>query len=213
MNDENEPYNPLDLKSIGIQLALRLLQSKPKPLPPKEFVGAGVYAIFYVGKDPLYAKLGKINRENDCVWPIYVGKAVPAGTRKGVSLDDKNDGNKALFGRLSEHSKSILSTKTLRLQDFKCKYLIVDDIWIPLAETMVITQYKPVWNCLLDGFGNHDPGKGRYQGKIPSWDIVHPGRDWAQKLEKSDLTYEDLKTKISDYLETNVKYPPFEDDF
>lgn len=69
----------------------------------------------------------------------------------------------------------------------------MDDIWIPLAETIVITQYKPVWNCALDGFGNHDPGAGRYKGKIPSWDVVHPWRDWAKKLRKSASSYQELK--------------------
>lgn len=30
---------------------------------------------------------------------------------------------------------------------------------MPLAESMLIEQLKPVWNVCLDGFGNHDPVK------------------------------------------------------
>jgi len=118
MDEENKPYNPLDLKNIGIQLAVRLLHSKEKPLPPKEFKGAGVYAIFYIGRNPLYAKLGQINRQYGCSWPIYVGKAVPAGARKGILAEDQADDSRALFDRLCEHAKSIESTETLTLSDF-----------------------------------------------------------------------------------------------
>ena len=33
-----------------------------------------------------------------------------------------------------------------------------------------------LWNSLVDGFGNHDPGAGRYKGLRPRWDVLHPGR-------------------------------------
>jgi len=33
----------------------------------------------------------------------------------------------------------------------------------------------------LDGFGNHDPGKGRYEQAKSDWDIIHPGRVWAER--------------------------------
>ena len=48
----------------------------------------------------------------------------------------------------------------------------------------MIQNFKPVWNLIADGFGNHDPGNGRYEGKKPSWDELHPGRAWAVKMKK-----------------------------
>ncbi|MEN6603100.1 MAG: Eco29kI family restriction endonuclease, partial [Bryobacteraceae bacterium] len=114
--------------------------------------------------------------------PIYVGKAVPAGTRKGGMGLDVSPGC-ALYNRLSEHAESIQCATNLRLDDFFCRYLAVDDIWIPLGENLLIEMFRPVWNVLIDGFGNHDPGKGRHQGKRPAWDVLHPGRAWASKLQ------------------------------
>jgi Eco29kI restriction endonuclease len=91
-----------------------------------------------------------------------VGKAVPAGARKG-GFGLGADPGRVLFRRLNEHAESIRSTKNLKIDDFYCRYLVTDDIWIPLAEAMLIDLFNPVWNKLIDGFGNHDPGKGRYQ--------------------------------------------------
>lgn len=71
----------------------------------------------------------------------------------------------------------------LNIQDFYCRFLSVDDIWIPLTESLMIERFKPVWNVILDGFGNHDPGSGRHKGKMPMWGCLHPGRAWAAKLQ------------------------------
>ncbi len=68
------------------------------------------------------------------------------------------------------------------MKDFYCRYLTTDDIWIPLAEAVLIETFRPAWNKLLDGFGNHDPGKGRYQQQRSPWDTIHAGRAWADRL-------------------------------
>lgn len=44
--------------------------------PPERFLGTGVYAIYYIGKNKLYKQLYEINRL-EFKLPIYVGKAVP----------------------------------------------------------------------------------------------------------------------------------------
>lgn len=41
--------------------------------PPENFVGAGVYALYYIGKCPYYRPLYDINRTSFSQ-PIYVGK-------------------------------------------------------------------------------------------------------------------------------------------
>lgn len=52
-------------------------------MPVDPFIGAGVYAIFFVGDNGIYKELGEFNRKNNCPIPIYVGKAIPQGARKG----------------------------------------------------------------------------------------------------------------------------------
>jgi hypothetical protein len=65
---------------------------------------------------------------------------------------------------------------------------------------MLIERFKPVWNHVLDGFGNHDPGSGRHQGLTPLWDTLHPGREWAEHLLANPETANELSIKIINYL-------------
>ena len=178
-----EPYNPLEKSHLGESVTKALLEQPIRPLPPPEgFAGAGIYAIYYTGPFPAYRTLAKKNQNDRWVAPIYVGKAVPAGARKGGYGLGEEPGE-VLFRRLREHAESIDQAENLDLSDFKCRYLIVDDIWIPLGESLLITMFSPLWNQQVDGFGNHDPGRGRYNQQRSSWDTVHPGRSWAAKLQ------------------------------
>ncbi len=203
-----EPYNPLDKKNLGTSVADAILQSEPSVLPPEDsFVGAGLYAIYYIGESfKLYEAIAAKNRDGQFNWPIYVGKAVPSGSRKGLSDMGISPGN-VLFNRLREHSKSIDAAKNLDLADFRCRYLVVDDIWIPLAESLLINRFAPIWNRTLDGFGNHDPGKGRRAGQRPPWDVLHPGRSWADRLADNARTETDLARNVGEsitaYIETH----------
>lgn len=199
-----KPFNPLDKSNLGESVAEAAISAPVFPLPPEPFIGAGVYMLYYVGDHPIYSKLSARNKSGQFLNPIYVGKAVPAGARKGgFSLEV--DHGLALLKRLTEHSESIKAVSNLELQDFFCRFLVVDDIWIPLAESLLIEKYAPVWNRVLDGFGNHDPGKGRYNGKMPFWDCVHPGRDWASKLQPCTYSKNELETKVVTYL--NEQFP------
>ncbi len=177
-------FNPLDKKNLGSSVADALLAQERSTLPPKErFIGAGVYAIYYQGNFESYHAIAERNRPNDGRdTPIYVGKAVPKGARKGGFGLDTAPGS-VLYDRLAEHAESINIAENLGLGDFFCRYLAVDDIWIPLGENLLIEIASPLWNRVVDGFGNHDPGSGRYQGRIPAWDVIHPGRSWAKKLQ------------------------------
>jgi hypothetical protein len=178
-----EIYNPLDKRSLGKSVANTLLERPTKSLQGlEEFDGAGIYAIYYAGNFSAYRSIALANSKGHFKQPIYVGKAVPAGARKGGFGLGANPG-KVLFRRLNEHAESIRVTENLRLADFHCRYLVTDDIWIPLAEAMLIDLFNPVWNKLIDGFGNHDPGKGRYQQQRAPWDTIHPGRAWAEKVQ------------------------------
>ena len=172
----------------------------------KEFEGAGIYAIYYTGRFPAYELISKANDKNSFNAPIYVGKAVPKGARKGGDLDAKP--GTVLYKRLMEHARSIMECDNLEIRDFFCRYLAVDDIWIPLGESLLIAKFNPLWNKLIDGFGNHDPGSGRHAGLRPRWDTLHPGRPWAERCKPRSESAKQIVLEIKDYLRAN---PPTED--
>lgn len=95
-------------------------------------------------------------------------------------------GGRVLWSRLRQHARSIEQAENFRLEDFRCRYLVAVPVWITLAERFLIEHYRPVWNTIVDGFGNHDPGKGRHSMKRPRWDILHPGRPWAKLLQSAE---------------------------
>ncbi len=198
------PFNPLDKKNLGASVAEALLASPAHRLGDlPDFSGAGIYAIYYSGEFPAYAELSKRNQEGRYSAPIYVGKAVPAGARKGMALDASASG-KPLFSRLGEHAESIRAVVNLDINDFHCRHLVVDDIWIPLGESLLIARYSPVWNSLIDGFGNHDPGKGRYEGLCPRWDVLHPGRAWAARCKARDEDATSIRRDVETFLRDAV---------
>jgi hypothetical protein len=201
----SEPaYNPLDKRNLGVSVADALLAKALGPLPPEEpFIGAGVYAIYYRGGFLAYRQISLKSRPQRET-PIYVGKAVPAGARKGGLGLDAAPGT-VLYNRLAEHADSIRQVKNLELDDFLCRYLVVDDIWIPLGESLLIQTFSPIWNHLIEGFGNHDPGKGRHQGQKPPWDVLHPGRAWAGRLQPNKRLAEELVAVVSEFFKSHPK--------
>nr|VFK25955.1 MAG: Eco29kI restriction endonuclease [Candidatus Kentron sp. MB]VFK33783.1 MAG: Eco29kI restriction endonuclease [Candidatus Kentron sp. MB]VFK76380.1 MAG: Eco29kI restriction endonuclease [Candidatus Kentron sp. MB] len=200
------PFNPLDKPHLGESVGRAMLRQSVISLGELEaFDGAGIYAIYYTGGFPCYQPISKRNRNDRFDAPIYVGKAVPRGTRKGSDLNV--DPGKVLYNRLKQHVKSIDEASNLKLADFHCRYLIVDDIWIPLGESLLIAKFDPLWNKLIDGFGNHNPGRGRHAGLRPRWDVLHPGRPWADLCQPRDETDRHIMREVSDYLRNN---PPAE---
>jgi len=194
------PYNPLDKRNLGVSVADALLEKPVVSLPPPErFIAAGIYAIYYLGDYPPYASIAERNRDGEFGQPIYVGKAVPAGARKGGLGLDVPTGS-VLYDRLAEHSKSIEQVENLDLSDFSCRYLAVDDIWIPLGESLLIEQFSPVWNKVIDGYGNHPPGAGRYNQQCSPWDVLHRGRPWAERLQPNRRTQQEILERLQTFL-------------
>src|SRR6266481_3209145 len=199
MSDKPIIFNPLDKKNLGASVANSLLSQSVHPLGRlKDFTGAGVYAIYYTGKFPAYAAIASLNLRDKFDTPIYVGKAVSAGSRKGGHLESES--SKVLYRRLCEHAESLRSVENLDIDDFYCRYLVVEEIWIPLGESLLISRFTPIWNNLIDGFGNHDPGGGRYQGMRPRWDVIHPGRKWALNCKERLETVESITNEIKAFL-------------
>ena len=56
------PFNPLDKRHLGASVANALLESEIYPLPPEPFIGAGVYALYYLGDFPAYEVLADVTR-------------------------------------------------------------------------------------------------------------------------------------------------------
>ena len=142
--------------------------------PPENFIGTGVYALYYTGHSPLYSPLYDMNRL-EFAQPIYVGKAVPRGWRQGRLQEPTNE----LYRRLCDHTNSIEQANNLSIGDFHCRFMILEDAaadMIGTVEAALIRNYFPLWNSTVDGFGNHDPGSGRYEQAVSDWDILHPGR-------------------------------------
>lgn len=140
----------------------------------------GVYALYYHGSHPIYSCVSQAN-ENSCHLPIYIGKALIGGRRKGTSL-----GAQRLYSRLGEHKKSIKKGDGLDVNDFMFKVVAMELDLVSWGEGILIRHFQPVWNQVIDGFGNHDPGKGRNQQRRSVWDTLHPGREWAEKLPNFD---------------------------
>jgi len=199
----SEPFNPLAMDSLAHSIVTRMTLMTPIPMSEVPvFSGAGLYAIYYHGTFPAYADLAVLNKPTATV-PIYVGKAVPAGARKGVGVAASSD-TKALANRVREHAKSISAATNLDIGDFMARWLIVEDIWIALGESAMIRQHRPVWNVIVDGFGNHDPGGGRGEGIRSRWDTLHPGRLWASKYPKRDETPAHIEQEIREYLRSRL---------
>ena len=155
------PYNPLDKANLARSIESEILGREVDALNSvNHIVGAGVYVIYYRGKFSPYKAISKANANGQFTMPIYVGKAIPKGGRKGGLGKDASMGN-ALAERLRQHASSIEEANNLNLADFSIRHLVVDDIWIPLGENILIESFKPVWNRAIDGFGNKDPGRRR----------------------------------------------------
>jgi hypothetical protein len=135
--------------------------------------------IYYTGDFSAYQPIASENRSRKWGRPIYVGEATRKGGRKGGVLAEGPAG-KAIFDRLGNHADSIRSAENLAIEDFWCCYLVLKDFFIPLCESLLIDRYEPIWNKLIDGFGNKALGGPRQKEQQKSmWDVLHPGRTGA----------------------------------
>lgn len=196
MTNPDEPFNPLNMVHLGESIAGAMLSTEAKPLSDLATApGAGIYAIYYTGTFPAYSQLAAANQDGYAE-PIYVGKAVPEGSRKGVLVSTDT---RALYERLKQHRRSIVIAENLDLADFHYRRLVVESIWIPLGESLLISRFAPLWNTLIDGFGNNDPGKGRHNQERSRWDVLHPGRSWVVKLQPRRETPAEIAQDAIEY--------------
>ena len=110
------------------------------------------------------------------------------------------DGPK-LFHRIAHHRASIERADNLDPRDFQVRALVVAPTWVPLAEQVGIRIHRPLWNVVVDGFGNHDPGAGRRAGMRSRWDTLHPGREWAAALKPRPESVAQIEQDVARYLD------------
>lgn len=187
MSDEQvvDAWNPLDNLDIAQQELNKTIVEEFEsqdgiefPEPGNPFDGAGVYGLYYYGDYERYEPISNDDGEYDL--PIYVGKGVPEGTRKGGAHLSKSEGRR-VYERIRKHYRNINDAENLELDDFRIKYLLTGSVWTRYAEQVLITYYRPWWNDLIDGFGDNDPGEGRDGQERSVWDELHPGRRWVGK--------------------------------
>jgi Eco29kI restriction endonuclease len=197
-------FDPSNPKIVGRFIALAMVAQPRYGLSDiDKFYGSGVYAIYYNGPFPLYARLSGSET------PIYVGQAAPAinNARTPMEQGDK------LCGRLVEHGKSIgKATGTLNIDDFEFRSLVVQSGWETAAEDYLIHLFRPIWNKetkILFGIGKHGDSAETRSNRRSPWDTIHQARTWAADAILSDAKSPD---RIKAELDTHfVNYPVFKD--
>lgn len=192
--------DPASPEEIGRFIATAMMERpKVKLNEVGKYYGSGIYAIYYVGGFKAYAPISKTDH------PIYVGKADP---QEGGAKTPLEQGVK-LSARLAEHLKSIrCAAKSLKEDDFECRYLVVTSNWQSAAEKILINLYKPIWNNevkICFGLGKHgDSSKTRDNARSP-WDTLHPGREWASHagVKPYKLSVKEIEGQIAAHYAEN----------
>ena len=189
-----DPSMP-DASAWTVVLAL-IAQPRVKLAEVVPEYGAGVYALYYTGDHPLYASVSGTET------PIYVGKADPA---RGAGRDVRTHED-TLTRRLLDHRRQIRMAEAYALDDpgaveaagahpllvehFECRKLVCAAGVQLTAEGRLIGLFRPIWNSDFDvayGVSKH----GDRQRKHPKspWDVLHPGRDWADGLDDKGVPF------------------------
>lgn len=156
----------------------------------ESFPGPGIYALYYHGDFPAY---------QDCTGdkrPIYIGKSEAPGGCTG-KVKEKDRRKPKLFNRLRTHEDKLKQVENLEMEDFWVRYLVIDTLWVSGLERFMLQKYQPIWNKHIKGFGSGNQGSKRKGQKVTKWDVVHPGRKWAQTQEPRKETAEEILAKIT----------------
>lgn len=186
-------FDPSDPLKVGEMVAGALVLQPPHSLEsiPK-FYGSGIYALYYRGTFEAYRPISKTNH------PIYVGKADPDNSHARTPEEQ----GIRLSTRLADHLKNIGLAMNLDVKDFLCRYLVVVSGWQTAAEAHLIGLYKPIWNKEMKicyGFGKHgDSSETRANERSP-WDMLHPGRPWAEGNNPNRRSLAQIRADIANH--------------
>lgn len=202
----SRPPQVMHPKVVGRFVALAMMAQVRTPLAKiDKFYGAGVYALYYVGKRREYAPLSKTET------PIYVGKADP---KDGTAMTAREQGAK-LAGRLMEHRRSVeLAKTTLDVADFEYRSLVVQSGWQGAADGYLIDFFRPVWNSevnIVYGVGKHGDAAETRANKRSPWDTLHPGRPWTVRTKENAKTLETIKQELTTHFTAQYIYKTFDE--
>lgn len=192
-------FNPLDTDSLTKVFVNELTSRPPVALPevdPESVKGPGLYALYYSGAFSLYKPLADAGTE----WPIYLGSAMPAGSRTGQV---RTGGKSKILERLERHTESVTYAENLEEGRFSARWMEVDEPFIILGEILLLRFYRPLWNANLPGFGNKVVGSERTTGKTSQWDTMHPGRPGSGTAPGRDIAL--IKKDLEKHL---AVFPP-----
>ncbi len=194
------PFDPLHYDNIGEMIRLRLVGRELLALgDAAQANGAGIYALYYFGDFEHYSPLVPRDLGGE-MKPIYVGKAIPRGGRKGLKdFSAPDERENALSRRLDLHKKKLMGVEGLLLEDFRFRYLPLTPAWIGLGENAMIRKFRPLWNVAVDGFGNNALGAGRLKQSASSWNVLHPTTDPTKKPGTAKITREAVLERVREY--------------
>ncbi len=192
------PFDPTVLQTL-LDPAIACFERSPpyafQDLP--NILGAGLYGL-YLQENCGTLYQGLLTPE----YPLYIGKAVPTGSRQGRRLSSTTQ----LRQRLMEHQRS-LEQGGLDAGVFRCRWMVLTgrgEELISLLESTLIRRYHPLWNSYIDGFGIHTPGAGRLHQQPSEWDTLHPGRPWLAQLTGAPRNKDAILQKIRSYQRKSV---------
>jgi Eco29kI-like restriction endonuclease len=166
-------FNPLDTDALT-KVFVNELTSRPEvvlsEVDPRAVEGPGLYALYYRGDFGLYRPVA----EAGTGWPIYLGSALPSGSRTGRVRKARKP---PILDRLERHAHSVASATNLDEWHFETRWLEVDEPFIILGEILLLRFYRPLWNSTVPGFGAKVVGGRRTGGRMSKWDTLHPGRE------------------------------------
>ena len=198
-----DPGNP---QTAGHMVALAAIaQPRHRLSALKHFYGSGVYALYYNGEFDAYKRVSRTEQ------PIYVGKADP----QVPNAKDAATQGLALYRRLTEHSRNIRKAiGTLDVEDFECRFLVVQSGYQGAAERYLIDFFKPIWNSevkICYGIGKHGDSSSTRANKRSPWDTLHPGRNWARSIAEDQKSEEQIRREIDDHFRNNAPYETLQD--
>ncbi len=213
IKDPRISFDPSNPSTTGRLVVLALLAQDRVPLERiGKTYGSGIYAIYYDGKHPLYAPV--VGTET----PVYVGKADP----KAVDAASPREQGPQLWGRLHDHRKAIRTVEhyaidndmkpRLSVGEFTCRRLVCATNAQLVAEKHLIGLFRPIWNNETKrcwGISKHgDSAKTRSNKRSP-WDVIHPGRKWANEEKLVNAMAPDVIA--AGMAEHFAQHPPFAD--
>ncbi|MEM8872937.1 MAG: Eco29kI family restriction endonuclease [Planctomycetota bacterium] len=193
-------FDPLSYSGLGDAIASAFIRQPRQPL--ESFVGgasSGVYALYYHGEHDAYARLRQnwFSESEILKVPIYVGMGITR-SNKGVEPVSSNRLRSRITGYRGKIEKVDLHSR-----DFHVVFLTMRDAWAVLAETYLISNFRPVWNVAVQGIGGNAPGRNRGSA-FSDWDALHPGRQTqgprvAEALERRPAILKRVREMLDEF--------------